>query len=248
MAKKKAAGITIPGTKVKAPPWAIAAAGGGVLAVLFLMRDSDGQPGASGESFGFFAEEVAQRMDDERRIFEGSLEDLNDQLEELRNQQFEDKTLPDTKLPTTTKSERGSEQTTEYITTYFEPDPLDLPGFGFDVALNQQQQAEADRLSAIAAGYASGKIIGTAGGTPVVKSEQQISTRSDRSLQAETDRWTAQAEYYGAKIGDPTPVPKVTAESSAAAKTTASIQERFNRLQAERLAAEAQKSGGLQEF
>ena len=244
MAKKKAAGITIPGTKVKAPPWAIAAAGGGVLAVLFLMRDSDGdQPGA-GASFGFFAEEVAQRMDDERRIFAGSLDDINDQLAELRDQRIEDKTLPD--QPKNVRSERGSETTFEKETVWFAPEQLDLPGSGIDTALNRQQQAEADRLNAIAAGYASGQIIGTAGGTPVVKSEQQISTRSDRALQAETDRWTAQAEHYGAKIGDPSPAPKVTAESSAAAKTTASIQERFNKLQAERLAAEAQKSGGLQ--
>ena len=96
---------------------------------------------------------------------------------------------------------------------------LDLPGSGFDTELNRQQQAEADRLSAIAAGYASGKIIGTAGGTPVVKSTPQISITLDRSLQAEADRWTAQAAHYGAEIGETTPIPKVTAESSAAAKT-----------------------------
>lgn len=95
MAKKavKSKQITIPGTKTKVPPWAIAAAGGGLLAAFFLMR-GDPEAGAEGAD-GWLAEEVAQRMDQERQIFAGAIDQLSDRLDELSDRErLADPTLP----------------------------------------------------------------------------------------------------------------------------------------------------------
>lgn len=165
MAKKGTIKLRIPGSKkeIEVPRWAAYAVGGGALLAVILMRDGKS---SRGDGDGPLASEMAQRLEEQRQWFGTALGDVAMRVEEL----FEPKT-PSTQgngkkddsitqyqyIPGEGQLEVG---TVEFVTTE--------PASDATRELTRAEETWADRLQAIAEAYASGKIIGTAGGTPVV--------------------------------------------------------------------------------
>ena len=173
MAKKGTIKLRIPGSKkeIEVPRWAAYAVGGGALLAVVLMRDGKS---SRGDGDGLLASEMSQRLEEQRQWFGTALGDVAARVEELSFQEQEELFEP------TTPSTRGNGKKDELPQNQF------IPGYGQQEIgtvqfltteptsdagreLTRAEQTYAERLQAIAEGYASGKIIGTAGGTPVLR-------------------------------------------------------------------------------
>lgn len=172
MAKKETIKLRIPGSKkeIEVPRWAAYAVGGAALLAVIFMRDDKSR----GDGDGLLAAEMAQRLEEQRQWFGTALGDVAARVEELSFQHQEEIFEP------VTPAANGNGKKDDTIPQYqFIPGEGQLevgtvefltaePTSDLDRELTRAEQTWADRLQAIAEGYASGKIIGTAGGTPVV--------------------------------------------------------------------------------
>jgi hypothetical protein len=250
--KAKAKGsVTIPGTKVKLPQWAVYLAGGGVLAALFLMK---GQPDEEklSESSGWLAEEVAQRFAQERDAFAGSVENINRRIDELNKGPEEIITPAEPGGSTRAKKKAPTPSVTPRV--WGLPVPINLD----DVTLPNEEVvdmarmiskepgwvAEGQRLAGAAEAYAAG----TYGKAP--KTEKPITTASSSAVEAglerlitpESARLTGAAEAYAAGTYGKSPTPKPTiATTTARSSPVAARSERSIRAESARLQAAADK-------
>ncbi len=181
MAKKGTIKLRIPGSKkeIEVPRWTAYAVGGGALLAVILMRDGKS---SRGDGDGLLASEMSQRLEEQRKWFGFALGDVAARIEEISLQEQEE--LFEPKTPSTQGNGKEDDSIPQYQYVpgegQLEVGTVQLyttePTSDADSELTRAEQTYAERLQAIAEGYASGQIIGTAGGTPVVSAESMKDT------------------------------------------------------------------------